>query len=327
MKRGPGSTARPLVLATLLLAATWFFVEWRSDTLLDATAQPEPVPPLAAAASADLERGRHVGEAIAQCTFCHASDWGGRRVADDAFVGRLYAPNLTPGHGGLPAHYSDEDLARAIRYAQDPQGRNLWLMPSEWFAAISDRDLASLVHYIRSLPPVDREAPARRAGPLTRVVVALGLAPDLVVRPAMTARAQLDPPDGTDPLRHGDYLVGIAICGTCHGHDLRGGRHPLAPLDEPVPPDISASGAVAGWSTAEFLRTMRSGRTPEGRMLDPAFMPWRSYARMSDRELLAIHRRLTHTAATPPAVAAEPPLGVGEARRHVGDGDTLGSFE
>ncbi len=262
-------------------------------------------------ASADLARGRHIGESVAQCTFCHAADWGGRRVSDDAWVGRLYAPNLTSGRGGIAPQRSDEDLARAIRHAQNPEGRNLWLMPSEWYVALSDRDLASLIRYMRTLPPVDRESPARIAGPLTKLVTVLGLAPDVAIRGPRVRPWREDGSSEMEARDHGDYLVNVGVCGTCHRSDLAGGRHPLAPLDEPIPGDISPGSAVARWSEEEFIETMRTGTTPDGRRLDPVFMPWPSYAGMTDPELSAIHRRLIdgpEAASSLPAVAAPPPL-------------------
>jgi hypothetical protein len=39
-------------------------------------------------------------------------------------------------------------------------------------------------------------------------------------------------------------------------------------------PDITATGKVGKWTEAEFVRTLRTGITPDGKKMDPKFMPW-----------------------------------------------------
>jgi cytochrome c553 len=254
-----------------------------------------------------LERGRHLGEVVAQCTFCHADDWGGTRITDDLVVGRLYSSNLTSGRGGIAKRYRDHDLVRAIRHGVNPAGKNLWFMPSEHFVAISDEDLSSLIVYIRALPPVDRVAPARWAGPAGRLAVVLDLAPELIARDPIAKRGDAHRPSTRDTVRYGEYLVSVGICGTCHRANLAGGRHPLAPPHEPVPPDLTRGGALARWSREDFIHTLRTGVTPSGTPLDPQFMPWDKYAAMSDEELSAMWTFLERL---PGATGDEAPLGL-----------------
>ena len=71
-------------------------------------------------------------------------------------------------------------------------------------------------------------------------------------------------------------------------HGLNFFFHPLALPGEPPPSDLRASGPLRGWSEEEFLRAMRSGVTPDGRRLDPEYMPWPRFAGMTDGELSAI---------------------------------------
>ncbi len=289
-----GTSVRKLAAGVVVTCAILAFVSHAiyrgSETRLNTSRVPRPIT-LATVASDDaITRGRHLSEAVAQCTFCHGDDWGGRLISDDWLVGRLYAPNLTSGTGGIADRYSDEDFARAVRYGRGPAGENLWFMPAEHFVALCDDDLAALIAYIRTLPPVDRETPARWPGPATRLAVVLGLAPELTVRDPIARPGGRQAPGHE---RTGEYLVSVGICGTCHRADLAGGRHPLAPPHEPVPPDITRSGAIARWSQADFLRAMRGGITPDGRLLDPVFMPWTRYAAMNDDELVAIFDYLT----------------------------------
>ena len=242
----------------------------------------------------NLERGRHLAEAVAQCGFCHGDDLGGKLLVDTPWVGRLYASNLTSGRGGAGRSYSDSELVRSIRHGVARDGRPLILMPSHYFWAFGDEDLAALIAYIRSVPPVDAELPGPQVGPLARLTLVLGLAADLLPAEHITHEApRRGPPRSDAGAAYGEYLVDVAICRVCHHADLTGGLHPLALPGEPPPPDLTPAGALAGWSEVDFLRAMRSGVTPDGRRLDHEHMPWPRFALMRDEELRAIRAYLT----------------------------------
>jgi mono/diheme cytochrome c family protein len=236
-------------------------------------------------------RGEHIVHAVAQCTTCHGEDLSGGVAADDWWRGRLDAPNLTPGRGGIAAR-SDLELERAIRHGVDPEGRAALLMPSHTLQVLTDSDLAAVVSYLRSLSAVDREARTRWVGPFTRLVLFAGAAPEFIsaeiIDHASVGR-QIDV--GPTP-EYGEYLLEIGLCRVCHGADLEGGLHPLAAPEEPPPPRLAQGGALSGWSEDDFVAAMRTGRTPDGRLLDERFMPWRVTGRMLDHELVAIWRYL-----------------------------------
>lgn len=253
-----------------------------------ATAPAAPAAP-AGAPSALLERGRHLVTVVAQCTFCHGPDLAGREVADDPWIGRLAASNLTRGEGGVGGRLTDADWIAVLRRGVHRDGRSLLLMPAAQLARLSDRDLAAIVAYVRQVPPVDRIWPERRVGWLTRLVVAAGLAPDLlaaeqVAREAPVARA-VAPAASAE---YGEYLVAIGGCRVCHRADLEGGLHPLSLPGEPVPPALTGRGPIAGWTREAFARAMRDGTTPEGRRLDREFMPWPAFAGLTDVEIEAL---------------------------------------
>ena len=241
-----------------------------------------------------IERGRHLVTVVAQCTHCHGSDLGGRELADDPWIGRLHSSNLTGGRGGVGGQLSDGEWEAALRRGVARTGRSLVLMPSAGLAQVSDRDLEAVVAYIRQVPPVDRVAPPRRVGWLTRVLVAIGFAPDLlaaeeVARLASRRRVEPGPSRVID---EGEYLVALAGCRVCHRADLAGGLHPLSLPGEPVPPDLTRRGPLARFSREDFARAMREGRTPDGRQLDREFMPWPAYAGLGEHEIDAIWRFL-----------------------------------
>ena len=125
-----------------------------------------------------VERGRHLVTAVSPCTSCHGEDLGGKELVDDGIFGRLWASNLTPGRGGI-GELDRIDLVRSIRYGVRPDGTSLVMMPAQHLRHINDYDLAAIIAFLRTLEPVDRETPPPVLGPFARVVVALGLAPDL----------------------------------------------------------------------------------------------------------------------------------------------------
>ena len=241
---------------------------------------------------ASIDRGQYLVHVIAQCTNCHGEDLGGRSLGENPWLGRLSAPNLTPGRGGLRSH-SDEELVWSIRYGVGRDRRALVMMPAQYLRKLGDRDLGAIVAYLRSIAPVDREIAPVRAGPVSRLLLFLGLVPDVV--PAETLIHAGEPPPPPRPgltIEYGGYLVDTAGCRVCHSHDLSGGLHPLARPGEPVPPGLTPDGPLAAWSERDFLRTLRTGTTPDGSRLDEAYMPWRRIGRMSDPELKAIWRYL-----------------------------------
>jgi mono/diheme cytochrome c family protein len=275
-------------LLTLVGSVGWVAAERRLSRVYRVTPDPVEVP----ADPSALARGRHLVEVVGQCTTCHGSDLAGRELADDPWLGRLWGPNLTPGRGGI-GERSDADLVRAIRHGVKPDGRPVLMMPAQHFHHLSDADLGAIVAQLRRLPAIDREVPGRRLGPLSALAIASGRAPDLIPAELLaSARGRPPAPAPAESPDYGAYLVEAGGCRVCHRADLAGGRHPLSLPEEPVPPDLTASGRAAGWSQADFVRALRTGITPEGDRLDDAWMPWRTIARMSDLELHAIHAYL-----------------------------------
>jgi len=258
--------------------------------LLGALGRRHAVAPVALAAATDATaRARGARLARVQCAGCHGADLAGAPISEDPWLGRLYAANLTPGRGGIAAR-SDADLVRAVRDGVAADGRSLLMMPSEYLGALGDADLAAILGFLRSLPPVDREWPAPRAGPLARIAIAFGYAPELLQaeRALAAAARRRAPPEAAASAEYGAFLVETSGCRVCHRDDLRGGLHPLALPGEPPPPDLTPGGALAGWGPEDFERALRRGLRPDGRRLDPRFMPWPFLAALTDMEVDAI---------------------------------------
>ena len=231
--------------------------------------------------SATLARGQHIAEAIAPCAGCHGAGLKGQKFGTPDVLVRMDAPNLTRGKGGVGAEYTLEDWDRAVRRGIGRDGRQLIIMPSHAYARMSDADFAALVAYLETVPPVDNETAARKVGPVGAILIGAGqfpLAADVVEK-------EKPQPSTVQPARsvdYGDYLVRLGTCRDCHGENLNG-----APgHGGPAAPSLFAK--ARNWTEEDFRNTIRSGRTPEGKVLDPVHMPWPFFAKMTDDELAAV---------------------------------------
>ena len=66
--------------------------------------------------STTLARGRHLATVIGKCVECHGESFQGTAMIDAAPMGRLVAPNLTSGQGGVGSDLTPADFERAIRH-------------------------------------------------------------------------------------------------------------------------------------------------------------------------------------------------------------------
>jgi cytochrome c553 len=235
-------------------------------------------PVRAATDSAALARGRHLVDAIGKCRECHGADLGGKLLVDATAFGRLAGSNLTTGRGGI-AGYTDADFERALRRGVGRDRRPLVFMPSESFAALTDQDLAALIGYLRTVPPVDREMPEPRIGPVARALYLGGNFPLLPVK-LIDHRAGRSTPARGMTVEYGEYLATVGGCRSCHGLALAGDATPDAP-------DITVA-RLGGWTEQDFFRALRQGKRPDGSVIDPQKMPWASSGLMKDDEIRAV---------------------------------------
>jgi hypothetical protein len=251
---------------------------------------------------ARIERGRYLtSSGIVGCAACHSdlaieqqklvvvSSLSGRNWTPDG-APFLTAPNLTPDGSTGIGTWSDDALARAIREGISHDGRALFpIMPYQKMRMMSDEDLASVVVYLRSLPPVAKTLPATAIPfPLNRLINSL---PEPLTEP-VTA-------DLSTPEKRGAYLTTIAACADCHtpmddqgatvpGLDFAGGfQLTFAGL----PPVASANitpgvNGIPYYTEALFVETMRTGRVRERLLSD--VMPTFFYRNMTDEDLKAI---------------------------------------
>ena len=264
-----------LGLALLALAAIYYITETRLNQVYDVQVESVPIP----TDQASIERGRHLVTTMGFCTDCHEENLAGVAWDDGPLVGKVSVRNLTTGDGGVGSTYTDEDWVRAIRHGIGLDGKSLIVMPSNFYYRISDADLGAIVAYLKQLPPVDNELPPTTIGPMARLFILQ----DPTILPA--AIIDHDGPRPPEPVpgvtvEYGEYLA--TMCTICHGEDLAGEEGAGGGMN------LTPGGNLANWTEDDFIRSVRTGVTPEGETLDPEMMPWKSIGQFSDDELKAI---------------------------------------
>jgi mono/diheme cytochrome c family protein len=86
-------------------------------------------------------------------------------------------------------------------------------------------------------------------------------------------------------VKFGEYLS--ANCSGCHRKNMKGGP-PLAP-GFPVVADISSTGNPGKWSEEQFINTLKTGTTPEGKKLKAEEMPWIAFKNYNETEMKALY--------------------------------------
>ncbi|HEY3402766.1 MAG TPA: cytochrome c [Ohtaekwangia sp.] len=219
------------------------------------------------------------------CEDCHSKDLGGKVFVDDPALGKIIARNLTKGKGGLPQDHNIEDWVLALKHGIRKDGKPLIIMPSHEFTLLSEQDMASIIAYCTQIPAVDRELPETTLGPLGIVLTDFGKIELLPAELIDHNRVLIKEVKAEVSLDYGKYIS--TSCRGCHRDNMKGGE-PIAP-GFPVVADISSTGHPGKWTDEEFINTLRTGVTPEGKVLNPKDMPWTMAKEFTDVELKALH--------------------------------------
>lgn len=221
------------------------------------------------------------------CRKCHGADGSGALILDVPMLGTVWGANLTRGKGGVVSKYTDADWVRTVRHGIKPDGYPTQVMDSKEYQFMSDTDLGLIIAYVKSLPPVDHQPPPFRITAFSYIWHGLGWLDVTTADQVDHARQHdADPAPSAAP-EFGKYVLRLQ-CQGCHGETLSGGKLSGAP-GLPIPPNLTPDDetGLGRWTFADFATAMRTGRRPDGRELDK-FMPWDTYAAMSDEELTAI---------------------------------------
>lgn len=256
-----------------------------------------------------LVRGRYLVEHVAACMDCHSPhDWtkrdapippgmeaGGQDMSLlKGLPGRIVAPNISPDLETGVGNWSDDMFARAIREGVGHDGRALFpIMPYQDYASLSDEDLASIIVYLRSLPPVRNQLPP------TQIVFPVRYLIRSVPQPLSALVPQ---PDLSTPLKRGDYLVKIGTCTDCHtpqddhgqplpGMDYGGGFLFEGPWGRVVSANITPDpSGIPYYDLAMFTQALRTGYVT-ARPLN-RIMPWGAYGGMTDEDVAAVFAKV-----------------------------------
>lgn len=282
------------VLAVLLLVgAAGVYLTSESKRGQRYTAPPTAL--VISASSDAYARGEYLSQ-ILGCRDCHGDNLGGKLLGD-APPFRVEPPNLTSGEGGVGIHYEAAEWERAVRHGIGADGRGLYIMPSSAYRNLSDADMAALVAYLESVPPVDGQHAGMTFKPLGRALLAFGaFKPEVITEAVLIEDAPVPGPTAA----YGGYLSAIT-CGHCHGADLAG-----APSLEPGGADVPSLRPAAQWTADQFSRALREGFHPDGRRLDPQIMPWPAFSAMSAADAQAIHNYVRELEGLPAVLPAPP---------------------
>ncbi|MDO1450245.1 c-type cytochrome [Rhodocytophaga aerolata] len=231
-----------------------------------------------------ISRGKHL-VAIRGCVECHGENMAGKVIIENPALGKLVAPNLTRGKGGIPEHYTATDWLKAIQHGLRSYNTSLTIMPSKEYVQLAQQDMAAIIAYCQSLPPVDNSLPDIQIGPVLRVVNYLGKV-NLLSAEDIDHKLQLLPEVNTQvSAAYGKYLS--VMCSACHRENLKGGD-PVLP-GFPSPPNITSSGIIGKVNEAQFMKTLRTGITHQGKQINNEHMPWKVTANFSDDEIKSIY--------------------------------------
>ena len=284
------------IVILFLVAALTVTVALRQNLHYDA-----PYPSIHASTdSTIIKRGRHLVYSSAHCSDCH-STYNADSVLNlgqevplnggllfDLPVGKIYTPNITSDPVYGIGRRTDEEIARTLRYGVKHDGTAAFdFMP---FHNLSDSDLTAVISFVRTLPPVATPAPSNKLNLLGYIVKAF------LVKPVGPSEPVIPfiKPDST--ATYGRYLVtSVGNCAGCHtkrdltggytGEHMAGGNELNGIYSPNLTPD--SSGRIFNWTQDMFVKRFRMGK------LNPkSEMPWNSFKRMTDEDLIAIYKYL-----------------------------------
>jgi len=234
--------------------------------------------------AASIARGQHIAETL--CEGCHSPDLSGiNNWFEGGPLGTIDSANLTSGEGGVGQTYTDEDFVRAIRHGIDPKGKATFMTAVVSTAHLSDEDLAAVIAYVKSVPPVNHSTYGKQFTPLAKILFAAGMLPAFPAE-VVSHEIHVTAPAPGVTVEYGSYLVDTHDCHICHGQNMNGGKFP-DPTIKIITPNVTKGGDLSVWTEADFVKTLKTGVTPHGHQLSDN-MPWKEFRNMSDDELKAI---------------------------------------
>ena len=246
-----------------------------------------------------IARGKYLVQGAAHCYTCHMPDSLRKNGDKERMIGgnplktpfaTFYTPNITSDQETGIGNFTDEQLARAIRYNVNHNSRAM--VGFMTFNGMTDDDISAIISYLRSTPPVHNVVPEHDYNIVGKVLIRF------LVKP-VSANVENIQPDTT--AEYGKYLAyNVTNCNGCHtkrgstgdfvGEPFAGGsswKHDEATYTSAnLTPDDS-TGRISKWSQNAFIQRFRAGRA-----LPNSPMPWEAYQILSDNDLKALYKFL-----------------------------------
>jgi mono/diheme cytochrome c family protein len=240
-------------------------------------------------------RGRYLAQSVLGCATCHTPrdftkhgapsvagvDFAGQPMELGGFPGHIVVPNITPDKETGAGNWTDDQIARAIREGIKHDDTTLFpLMPYMLYKNLSDEDLALVLVYLRSIPPLRNPLPASKVNfPVNYLVRG-------VPQPVTKA---VRGPDPSNTVARGKYLV-VMGCG-CHDAKknfyFAGGENLRGPWGDMTSPNITPDASGIGYySESTFITAMRTGYVG-ARELNQ-IMPYGEFKDITDDDLKAM---------------------------------------
>ncbi|BBB24939.1 c-type cytochrome [Amphritea japonica] len=228
------------------------------------------------AGQGDVSRGAYLARASG-CIACHTdTKGGGAPLAGGAPLetefGSFSPPNLTTDKDSGIGDWSLEQFATALRHGLSPSGEPYYpAFPYEFYASLSDQDIADLWAAFQTVPPVAQDSPEHQLG------FPFNLRRGVFLWQTLFFEEQSFTADSGKDGRYnrGKFLAeSAAHCAACHSPRnllgalddetfYTGGASALAE-ESKVPPITAKALAEAGWSEADLGYALKTGVKADG---------------------------------------------------------------
>jgi len=259
-------------------------------------------PAVAAPARQDdqVAQGKYIA-AIAGCVGCHTpidkttftpvtgKEFSGGEPFDLGPLGIVYSKNLTSDMKTGLGDWTDEEIKTAITTGVSKDGLHLFpVMPYHFFNNMADKDLDTLVAFLRTIPPIENQVERRQILP-----------PEAL--PQLERKSGIVAPDPKDTAARGRYLMtSVLVCNDCHTPVNPETQQPILekylaggqPFEGPwgivyggnITPDQKTG--IGSWTDADIERLLRTGVRPDGRVT--VVMPFFIYQNLNADDMKAV---------------------------------------
>lgn len=232
---------------------------------------PEPVP--VSEMPGDPKRGAYLAR-LAGCITCHTAPGASPLAGGAALVsnfGAFFAPNITSDTEAGIGDWTFQQFARAVRQGVSPEGDPYYpAFPYEFYATLTDQDLADLWAAILATPAVAEHSADHEVGLPFSIRSGVKLWRALFERPATYASDSTK----SNGWNRGRYLVwGPAHCAACHvPRNVVGGLPASQVLSgDPAmqgsgnsPPITAVALTAQGYTKDGLVNALRTGVAPDG---------------------------------------------------------------